>query len=190
MKRLLLVTGRPGIGKTTVLFKAAGSLTNMRYKVGGMITREVLHEGTRVGFEIMDLETGRKGWLAHVDQQVGPKVSRYRVNLADLEDIGVKAIKNAVSKAHIVIVDEIGPMELFSSAFEEAIVEAVESSIPLLVTIHHRSQAPLINFVKNRTDAETVEVTVENRAKLHEALVEKVVRCMRERNMETMDTQV
>lgn len=163
MKRLLFVTGRPGIGKTSVLLRAVEELKTKGYKIGGMLSREVRDEGVRIGFEIIDFYSGRRGWLAHVNQPVGPRVSKYRVNLDDLDVVGAGSIRDAAKNAQIIMVDEIGPMELFSQAFREAVVEAMNSGKPLLGTIHFKARDPIINSIRNRDDAEIIEVTHENR---------------------------
>lgn len=175
LKRLVFVTGRPGVGKTSVLLRAVDELKNRGYRVGGTISREVREGGFRVGFEIMDFSTGQRGWLAHVNQPTGPKVSKYRVNLTDLNAIGVNSILSAVKNADIIIIDEIGPMELFSQGFREAIVQAIESKKPMLGTIHFRVRDSLINAIKTREDAEILEVTYENRRQLHKLIIDRVV---------------
>jgi len=185
MKRLFFVTGSPGIGKTTVLLRTVEALKNMGFRVGGMLSREVRERGTRVGFEIVDFETENRGWLAHVNQPDGPQVSKYRVNLRDLETIGAASIRNAVVKAQIVIVDEIGPMELFSSAFKEAVVQAINSDKPVLGVIHHRARDPLIESVKTRDDAEIIEVTYGNRGHIHNLLINKVNQFLKEQSQRT-----
>jgi len=181
VKRLLFITGRPGIGKTTVLLNAANGLKNNGYSVGGMLSREVRQEGTRVGFEIIDFATGQRGWLAHVNQPTGPQVSKYRVNLYDLDQIGVKAIQNALKDDAVVIVDEIGPMELFSSAFRHVIRDALDSQKLMLGVIHHSARDPIINSIKSRNDTEIVEVTMENRTQLHNLLIQKAIQFLEER---------
>ncbi len=175
MKRLIFVTGRPGIGKTSVLLRAVDTLKKRGYKVGGMISREVREGGVRVGFEVVDFYTEQRGWLAHVNQPVGPQVSKYRVNLSDLNAIGANSILTAVAKADMVVVDEIGPMELFSYAFKEAVFQAVRSHKPMLGTIHHRARDPLITAIKAREDAEILEVTYENRENLHSTIISKII---------------
>jgi len=175
LKRLVFVTGHPGVGKTSVLLRAVDNLKSRGYIVGGMTSREVREGGLRVGFEILDFSTGQRGWLAHVNQPTGPQVSKYRVNLTDLNAIGVNSILNAVKNADIIIVDEIGPMELFSQAFREAVVQAIESKKPMLGTIHFRVKDSLIDTVKAREDAEILEVTYENREQLHTQIIDKVV---------------
>ena len=175
LKRLIFVTGRPGIGKTSVLLRAVDDLKNRGYRIGGMISREVREGGVRVGFEIMDFSTGQRGWLAHVNQSTGPQVGKYRVNLTDLNAIGASSIISAVTNADIIMVDEIGPMELFSQAFREAVVQAIESNKPMLGTTHFRFKNPLINTIKAREDAEILTVTYKNRESLHNLVVDKIV---------------
>jgi nucleoside-triphosphatase len=179
LRRLFFVTGRPGIGKTSVLLRAVEGLKSKGCKIGGMLSREVRERGARVGFEIIDFYSGRRGWLAHVNQPVGPKVSKYRVNLDDLETIGAGSIRDAVKNAQIIIIDEIGPMELFSQAFREAVIETMNSGKPLLGTIHFKARDPLINMIKKRDDAEIIEVTYENRAHLHSILIDKVMQSLK-----------
>jgi nucleoside-triphosphatase len=167
LKRIILVTGRPGIGKTSTLRRSVKELKKRKYAVGGMICREVREAGVRVGFEIMDLATGQRGWLAHVNQPEGPRVGKYRVNLTDLEAVGVASILGALRTSDILAVDEVGPMELSSPAFSKALVRAVESGKPMLGTINYGLRGSLINNIKKREDVEILKVTYENRENLH-----------------------
>lgn len=178
LKRLIFITGRSGVGKTSVLLRAVDALKAKGYKVGGMISREVRERGARVGFEIVDFHTGQRGWLAHVTQPSGPQISKYRVNLSDLDAIGASSILNAARDADIIVVDEIGPMELFSPEFKKAVDQAMRSSKPVVGTIYFRAQDPLINTIKAREDAEILEVTYENREDLHKVIIHKVVQSL------------
>jgi len=178
LKRLMFVTGPPSIGKTSVLLRSVNGLRNRGYAIGGMISREVREGGVRVGFEIMDFSTEERGWLAHINQPTGPKISKYRVNLTDLEAIGVSSILYAIRSADMIIVDEIGPMELFSSAFRDAVVQAAESEKPVLGTIHFGLRNSLVNSLKKREDAEIFEVTYENRETLHNLIIDKVAQLL------------
>jgi len=173
-KRVILLTGNPGVGKTTVLTKTVNALKQKGYYVGGMISREVRECGTRVGFELLDLGGGR-GWLARINQEHGPQVGKYRVNMDDLNAIGAKAIADTVAQCDIIAIDEIGPMELFSEKFKQATRKALESHKPVLAVVHWKAKDRLIREAKNREDAEIFTVTHENRDKLPEAIVEKAV---------------
>jgi len=178
LKRLIFLTGRPGVGKTSVLLRAVDIMKAEGCKIGGMISREIRERGVRVGFEIVDLATGGKGWLAHVNQPTGPRVSKYRVNLSELNAVGVTSVLNAVENADVVVIDEIGPMELFSSDFTKAVMSAIVSKKPMIGTIHYGARDLLINTIRAREDAEILEVTRENRGRLHTVLVGRVLQLM------------
>lgn len=174
MKRLIFITGSPKTGKTTVLLRAAQRLSAKGYKLGGMISQEIREKGIRVGFEIHDYMSGRKGWLAHINQPVGPRISKYRVNLTHLNSIGVIAILNALKDADLVLIDEIGPMELFSEAFQNAVIKTVESSKPVLGTIHYRTHHSLVMQIKLRKDADIIEVTEETKTQLPVSVSDRI----------------
>jgi nucleoside-triphosphatase len=165
-KRLLFLTGCPGVGKTTVLLKTVEFLEAGGWTVGGMISREVRERGERVGFEISDLCSGRLGWLAHVSQQSGPRIGKYRVNLADLEGVGVSAISEAVERSDVVVVDEIGPMELFSERFRQAVKRVVDCERLVICVIHWKARDRLLEEIGAREDAQIYVVTLENRGGL------------------------
>jgi nucleoside-triphosphatase len=169
------LVGSPGVGKTTVLLKVVESLKANSYGVGGMISREVRSGGTRVGFEVLDLDSGRRGWLAHVSQPSGPRVGKYRVNLEDLDNIGAEAILKAVESSDVVVIDEIGPMELFSERFREAVRKAVNCNKLVVGVMHWKAKDRLIDEVKNREDTETILVTQENRNELAETVMRKAI---------------
>jgi nucleoside-triphosphatase len=168
------VTGSPGVGKTTLLLRVVEALKVRGCTIGGMISREVRLYGTRVGFEILDLaDSDKHGWLAHVNQKTGPQVGKYRVNLEDLNNVGVEAVLKAVRECDVVAIDEIGPMELFSEKFKRAVLEAVESGKLVIAVVHWKARDKLIEAVKKREDAEIFTVTLENRSELHKTVVKK-----------------
>lgn len=174
-KRVLVLTGSPGVGKTTVLARAVSALRGQGVSVGGMFSREVREGNSRVGFEIVDVASAKVGWLAHVNQQGGPQVGKYHVNLGDLESVGVQAINTAVERSDVVAIDEIGPMELFSGKFKEAAQKALESSKLVIAVVHWKAQDKLVVDAKSRADAQVFTVTTQNRETLHEAVGEKAV---------------
>ena len=174
-KRLMFITGSPGTGKTSVLLKIVDALKARDYSVGGMVSREVRTHGARVGFDILDLSSSRRGWLAHVNQKHGPRIGKYRVNLEDLDSIGAEAIANAVKNADVVAIDEIGPMELYSERFKKAVKRAIESRKLVIGTIHWKVRDRLIGEVRAREDAEIYKVTYENREDMHQMIIEKAV---------------
>lgn len=154
------------MGKTSVLMEVVSVLKKKRCCVGGMISREVREGGTRVGFQILDLTNGRRGWLARVNQEHGPQVGKYRVNMEDLNFIGVRAIVDALVKCDVIVIDEIGPMELLSEKFKEATRKALKSDKPVLAIVHWKAKDKIIHQAKNCEDQVTFAVTYQNRNKL------------------------
>jgi nucleoside-triphosphatase len=179
-KRVLILTGAPGVGKTTVLAKVVSDLHGKGVSVGGMFSREVREGTARVGFEVVDITGAKVGRLAHVNGQGGPMVGKYHVNLADLESVGVKAINSAIEQSDIVAIDEIGPMELLSTEFKQTTKKALESKKLLLVVVHQKARDKLIVEAKGRADAEVFVVTAENRGQLPEMLIERAVLFLKE----------
>ena len=166
MGRTLFLTGRPGVGKTTVIKKVAQALGD---RAGGFYTEEIRgSSGRRQGFRLVTLD-GDEAVMAHTDLrgEGRPRVSRYGVDVEAIEDVGVAAIQRAMASDKVIIVDEIGKMELFCEAFKETVSEAVGSENPVLATIM-RGSRPWVDELKARGQVEVWEVTVENRGELPE----------------------
>lgn len=155
----IAITGNPGVGKSTVLRNVLKQLT---YTYGGMTSADMRVKGERVGFEIKDIATERKGILAH-KQGIGPRMGSYHVNLADLNNIGVAAIKNAMS-SQLIVIDEIAPMEFKSPQFVRGVEDALNSDKDMLVVLHQKSSHPLAERI--RREFEVYTVTKENRERL------------------------
>ncbi len=143
-------------------------LTQQGKVIGGISTPEI-RQKNRVGFEIVDIMTGKRGILAHINQQTGPWVSRYRVNLHDLKEIGVGAIRKAIDmNADFIIIDEIGKMELVSQDFQAIVWEALDLK-KVLGTIGHIS-APFITRIYGRNDIKLINLTTQNRDEIYDQL--------------------
>lgn len=159
MRTRVAITGQPGVGKTTVCRAVADRLGR---STGGMICSDITEgdsRGTRVGFELLDLQTGVKGVLAHIKGD-GPRVGKYHVNMADLDRIGVSAILSAIG-TDLIVIDEIAPMELTSQRFIRAVEEALASDRDMLVVLHQRSAHPLAERI--RAEFDLITVTRDNR---------------------------
>ncbi|WP_054856172.1 50S ribosome-binding GTPase [Vulcanisaeta sp. JCM 16161] len=90
----VLITGPPGVGKTTLIKRVVDHARSVGVSVYGFITTEVREGGSRVGFKIVDVSSGREAWLAHVSLfKGGPMVGKYNVNLRAMEDVGIPAIR-------------------------------------------------------------------------------------------------
>jgi nucleoside-triphosphatase len=77
----ILLTGRPGCGKTTLIKRIASKLGRA---AGGFYTEEIRRGRTRVGFKLVTLD-GDEAVLAHVDFKTSERVSKYGLDLSALE---------------------------------------------------------------------------------------------------------
>jgi len=174
MPNNFLITGRPGSGKTSVIEGAVEILRDRGLKPGGLYCPEVREGGQRLGFKMVDLMTGEERILAHIDQPTGPQVSKYRVNVGNVDAMSELAIGRALREADFIVIDEIAPMEMHSEGFRRVVLTALDSSKPLLAVIHQRTATGFIGAVKSRPDVRLFEVIPSNRAKLPGQLAELI----------------
>ncbi len=163
MKQAFLLTGAPGSGKTSILKEV---LAQVEKSAGGFYTEEIRASGTRQGFDIVTLD-GQRATLAHISIQSPYRVSKYGVDLAALEKVAVPAIKKAVQECDIVVIDEIGKMELFSPSFRESISEAIDSGKKVLGTIMLKPH-PWADKIKQQATVKVVPVTKTNQSQVVE----------------------
>ena len=159
---IILATGPPGCGKSTLIEKIAAKVDRPKT---GFYTREIREHGQRAGFSIITME-GRKGVLAHKDIKSRYRVGRYGVNIEDIEALAVPALQPRES-GQLVIIDEIGKMECFSAAFRQTLLEVMKSGYDVLGSISLKGDQ-FIQRIKALPDVEPVRVTLENRDRLVE----------------------
>lgn len=175
MGNLWAVTGAPGVGKSTLVTKVVYRLKSAGVIVGGCITAERRSRGARVGYELRDLTGGRTGELSSVDLRLGPKVGRYRVNLRDLAAVGAAGLEEASTKSEVIVIDEVGPMELVSPEFRRAVQHCLASGRAMLVVLHERLDDDLLNELRKEAK-ESFEITLENREELEDTLVSELLK--------------
>jgi nucleoside-triphosphatase len=167
----ILLEGAPGVGKTTLLCTIGEKISHLG--VGGFYTKEIREKGKRVGFRV-ETFTGESGVLSHARSKAGPRVGKYRVDVAGFERIGVAGLERALFESNILLIDEIGKMELFSERFKEKVIHYLDSEKIVVATIMSRSD-PFVDGLKGRSDVDLVEVTEENRHQLAATLVERIL---------------
>lgn len=166
-KKNLFVTGAPSSGKTTVIKKVIRLLP---VPAKGFYTEEERINGKRVGFRMHSLD-GKEGYLAHQDISSEYHIRRYGVSIENIESIAIPAITPNGEK--VIILDEIGKMECFSPKFMEQAIRVLDSPCIVIGTIT-LGGTDFILEVKKRADIEIFEVTLENRDKLPEVILEHI----------------
>jgi nucleoside-triphosphatase len=157
------ITGLPGAGKTHALRRVIEMLEQDEKVIGGMLTEPIMENDDRLGFKVIDWISKEEGILAHVDIDSNVIVGKYGVDIDVLEEIGVKAINQAIEDAELIIIDEVGKMEVESIRFIEAVRNSLEIDKPLILTLHKKSRNPLLQDIRRRDDVRILEVTPINR---------------------------
>jgi nucleoside-triphosphatase len=164
----ILLTGPPRCGKSTLIAKL---VKQFHQPVTGFFTREIREKGQRVGFAILTMD-GKEGVLAHKDSRSEIRVSKYGVNIEDLDQIAVPSmIPNKPDQ--FVVIDEIGKMECFSLLFRETLIKVLDSPNPVIGSIALKG-GPFIQKIKERKDVLLVTVSEKNRDSLPAHLWEQI----------------
>lgn len=170
------ITGLPNVGKTATLAAICRKLERDDFLVGGMITRAYRPgDGSeRIGFYVENWDTGVKEVFS--SKEFGNKEGcernktetddgLYFVDTEVLDRIGVAAVRDSIADedVDIIIIDEVGKMEMHSEEFNKVVKEALDCPKPVIMTLHKKSRNPLLQDLRRRDDVRILEVTAVNK---------------------------
>lgn len=158
MAKVLLLSGKPGTGKTSLIKEA---IDRVKIEAGGFYTQEIRSAGVRQGFKIITLD-GKEAILAHINISSPYQVSKYNVDIDSLNEVGISAVQQALKQNDLIVIDEIGKMELLSLQFQEVVLQAIQSGKKILGTVMFTSH-PFADEVKRRPEVRTLVVSEASR---------------------------
>ncbi len=154
----MLITGLPGVGKTTSIISLAEALESLHPV--GFYTTELRDRGMRQGFELVSLD-GKREIFSHVTVKSPYRVGRYGVDIKVFEDF-LDTLNLKRPEAGLVVIDEIGKMECFSEKFKKLVKTLLDSEKPIIATIALKGEG-FISEIKKRDDVHLFELTQANR---------------------------
>jgi len=157
------ITGLPGSGKTQTLLRIIQLLEEEGLKVGGMVTEPIIVKQRRVGFQITNWITKEHEVFAHEGLKSRVRSGRYGVNLLALEGIGTAALAQGREEADVIVIDEVGKMEVESEVFTKSVMDTLDAKKSIIMTLHKKSRNPLLQDIRRRDELRLLEVTPVNK---------------------------
>ncbi|HZY70285.1 MAG TPA: NTPase [Thermoplasmata archaeon] len=157
------ITGLPGSGKTQTLLRIIQLLEQEGMKVGGMVTEPILEKHRRAGFQITNWLTKEHEVFAHESIKSRVRSGKYGVNLSALEGLGTRSLQEARDQADVIVIDEVGKMEVESDAFTQSVLNTLDADKSIVMTLHKKSRNPLLQDIRRRDELRLLEVTPVNK---------------------------
>lgn len=169
---MYVLTAPPKTGKSTAIKKIINMLGTKN--CCGFYTKEMIEDGQRVGFKIVTL-SGKEGILARVSYDGEYIIGKYGVNLKEFKKLALTELENIINADDnkYVIIDEIGPMQLFSNKYKELLLKIASTDRKIIGTAFYDSYDWLDDF-KKLDNVELIEINEMNRNDIPMEVVEKI----------------
>ncbi|HVQ95589.1 MAG TPA: nucleoside-triphosphatase [Mycobacteriales bacterium] len=157
----ILLTGQPAVGKTTVVRRFIDVLRSAGVAPVGFVTEELRVEGRRVGFVAQDLTSGVRARIADAERTGPPRVGRYGVDVPAFDSVALPAL-SVVGPLDVLVIDEIGGMELLSEAFVARLDQLLATPVQMVATVHAATD-PVTDRIIAMPGLQVVTVSPDNR---------------------------
>lgn len=132
-RKVYLVTGAVGEGKTAWLVKLTGLLKERRICTGGILALRIMEEGKTTGYDITDIRTGERTPFLRQTGDATMGVERFSMDEAGLK-AGHRALDPSANRdMDVVVIDEVGPLELNGQGWSERISGLISETRAMLI---------------------------------------------------------
>jgi len=170
-KKVFLLTGKPRMGKTTMIKKLIKEIG--ADNCGGFYTEEIIHANDRIGFRCVSVKGG-SAEIANVESQSKTRIGRYGVDINIFEEFVIKALQDAINSKRIIVIDEIGFMQMLSPAFSEIVHDIISGNHIVIGTVPVDSH-PEIDKIKYLMDVAITSLNEFNRDSVSDFLVKDIM---------------
>lgn len=164
----ILITGKPHVGKTTLLKEMLSKFQfTQDMPIYYVYTEEIVSGGRRIGYQIVSSQNPIPRCLATRDETARPLPYDVNIDLLNCVADELKAQRNK-----ILVVDEIGLMQMRSLKFSQAIFDIMNTPNCVLIgTVTQDSARNLtLEGIKSNLMCECIEYTRDN----HDALLRRL----------------
>lgn len=163
MSNKILITGLPGCGKSTLISRIIDYYTKHNFIIHGFITPEVREHDKRIGFDIIDIFSGEKSQLARVGKfNTKYRLGKYNIFIDKFDKFMEKTLNLEKTQFDLIIIDEIGKMELFSEGFQEIIKRIFNTDISIIATIGLNLRHSLKNYLLDIPSVHLLKLNPQN----------------------------
>jgi nucleoside-triphosphatase len=161
MKSVCLISGPPGSGKTSIIKQM---ISTPGIKASGFFTEEIRTGVIREGFRLVTID-GDEALLAHMGIRSPNRIGKYGVDLSVMDNLAVNTLIKAAATNDIIVIDEIGKMELLSRVFKSTVLAIIESGKRVLGTIMLKSD-PWADMIKQKAQVKLFMLSRYNRTEV------------------------
>lgn len=165
------LTGKPRIGKTTLIKNIVKELGP--HLCGGFYTEEIRDISNRIGFKCVTL-TGDSEEIASVQSSSSIRIGRYGIDIASFEKIALHALKNSLESKRIIVIDEVGFMQMLSTSFQEMVYNIVSKKHHIVLGTIPLHSHPRIDIIKRLPGIRIINVNEDNRDRATQIVVRDI----------------
>lgn len=148
--RFIIITAGQGQGKTNLLKEVISILKSNSFRLKGFYAEGYWEKNKRSGFDLIDVSTNKKVKLCSTKtKKTWNKIFHYYFNPEAIK-IGNKILNNNfLSDTDIIIIDEIGKIDLKGKIWHDAVTKIVKhSDIPVILVVRNTFLKEVIEYWK------------------------------------------
>ncbi|UCG27564.1 MAG: hypothetical protein JSV24_11415 [Bacteroidales bacterium] len=163
LRKVYIITSIPGKGKTTFLSELATLLKRGNIAVGGLLERGEWKNGERSGFNLEDLSTGKTMPLATVMKKKSwKKLGKFYFNPDSVSYGNILLQGNEILKNEVIILDEIGPLEINGELWARGLTRITEKFRGILILSVRQNLVKKVTEYWHLPEPETIDITEED----------------------------
>lgn len=168
-----LIIGPPRCGKSTLITKLISYYKSNGYGLGGFLTPEVTEAGKRIGFDIHDIQSGKKSLLARKgNYNAKHKLGNYCIFIDDFNSYLNELKLSGLETLDLLIIDEIGKMELHSQPFILFLKEVFHSNMKILATIGEKLNHPIKREILSLSNLRLFQLNLSNQQEIYKKIID------------------